>query len=434
MINKKMDAVSCGIDFGTSNSTCAIAHNTKIELIDLEDGKKTIPSAIFFHENGDIDFGRAAIRSYLKGFEGRLMRGLKSVLGTPLMNDKTRIGNRRILFTQALEKFLQHIKSKADQKVGETIEQVVLGRPVHFHDDNPEADLESEDALRQIAHDIGFKHVTFQYEPIAAAYAHEQKISSMKLSMVIDLGGGTSDFTVIRLDPKKKITSDRQSDILANFGIRIGGTDFDQKISMKKFMPHLGLGSKYSPPNHPDKVMNVPIRSYADLSDWSRVNMAQSARSIRATEKTLRGAHDTEKLSRLLSVQRDQLGHKLLQLVENTKIDLTEKETSVGDLSSLGIKSNIELSRSQMEGDIFEQVERIKKGVQNCLAMAGVKSKDIDLIVLTGGSTELAIINRMVEEVFPRAEISNDNKFASVGLGLAEYAKHYYNHQKRDAI
>jgi hypothetical chaperone protein len=338
------------------------------------------------------------------------------------MMDKTRIGNRRVPFRDVLTAFLGHIKNKAEANVNQPIARVVMGRPVHFHDDNPGADQESQEFLRDIAHDIGFKQVTFQYEPIVAAYAHEQIIEHPKLSIVIDLGGGTSDFTIIRLDPDNHGTGDRADDILASHGIRVGGTDIDNRLSMRQFMPHLGLGSHYSPPHHDDKVMNVPIRPYADLSDWSRVNRAQSQASIRETENLLRGAHDPDKIKRLLSVQQDKLGHKLLGMVEDTKINLTGSNTATTSLSDIGIDTKVTVQRAEMEGDIAPLITRINDGVHDCLGQAGVMADEIELVILTGGSTELPIINRMVGEIFPQASVSNKNKFGSVGLGLAQYA------------
>ena len=131
-----------------------------------------------------------------------------------------------------------------------------MGRPVHFRDNDPSGDAQAQAELEKIARSVGFKHVAFQYEPIAAAFAHEQNLSSEKLAFVVDIGGGTSDFTVIRLSPTRKLKLDRSDDVLANTGVRIGGNDFDKDLSLKSFMPCFGLGSEY---RSGDKNIKIPF-------------------------------------------------------------------------------------------------------------------------------------------------------------------------------
>lgn len=412
--------ISCGIDFGTSNSTCAVFNGAEVISVSLEGDNTVIPSAIFFSsEDRSTYFGKAAIQRYVEGEEGRLLRGLKSILGTSLMDERTVVGNKSRSFVDILSIFIGNIKSKADEFAGKSIENVVMGRPVHFHDNNPSADDKSEAVLRGIAEKIGFKNIHFQYEPIAAAYSHEQALDEEKIALVVDLGGGTSDFTVIRLSPERKTRADRKDDILATSGVRIGGTNFDKSLSMGSFMPYLGLGSVYHSEFDKGKILEVSSKVYDDLSDWPFIHQAQGVKAIAQTNELLRTAAEPEKLSRLLAVQEKHQGHAFLQAVEQAKIKLTDVENYKADLSALGLNFGVETSQEDFVAFIQAMVERIEQSMDGCIAKAGCTNDDIGLVILTGGSSEIPVINEMVGLKFPNAKLSKDDKFGSVGRGLA---------------
>lgn len=413
-----------GIDFGTSNSTCAIVRDDLASLIPLEKSHTALPSAMFFYDEGGVLFGRDAISAYLDGEEGRFMRGLKSILGTSLMKEKTRVSKTNIEFTDIIKIYIRHLKIQAEKHVDSAIHDVVLGRPVHFHDNDTDADQASEDTLKQIASELGFKNISFQYEPIAAAFAHERNIKEEKLALVVDLGGGTSDFTVIRLSPQKNIQPNRQGDILSTSGIRVGGTNFDQKLSLSSFMPYLGLGGFYESEMERSKVLPIPPYVYYQLSDWPQVHFGQTPQAIRETKSILRTAQQQEKIERLLYLQETGLGHALLQVVEQTKISLTDQHEVTSNLRQMGLGFDVSVTRTDFEKSISDLVARILLSIETCLDLAGVQDSDIDLVILTGGSSELPVINQMIQRKMPHADISNDNKFGSVGLGLAYNASY----------
>ncbi len=411
--------VACGIDFGTSNSTVAVSDAKGKYLVELEDGYTTLPSALFFQKSKGPLFGRAAIDAYMYGDEGRFMRGLKKILGTSLMEDKTLVGSRSVTFTEILQIFIGHLKAQAENAAGKAIDHVVMGRPVHFHDNDEDADQKSEATLKKITHAAGFKHTEFLFEPIAAAFAHEEKINGEKLALVVDLGGGTSDFTVIRLSRDRMEHDDRREDILSTSGVRIGGTTFDYRIALKNFMPELGMGSQYHDIFEKDKYMRVPNHVYFQLSDWAMVNFAQTKAAISETMDIKKRSRSPKKISRLLKLQQDHLGHALLGEVEKSKIALTDAETVQARFAELDEDFAVSLSRSGFEDTIGDDVARIFGSITECLSLAGVAQEQINLVILTGGSTELPLINRLVREKFPHATISQGNKLDSVGLGLA---------------
>jgi hypothetical chaperone protein len=418
-----MTNLFCGIDFGTSNSTCAVSTGGDPELIPLENDSQTLPSTIFFPDDSQPVFGREAVNAYINGEDGRLLKALKSVLGTSLMQEKTLINNKAVSFTDILALYFKNLKNTTERHTGQDINSLVLGRPVHFHDNNEAADKKSQDTLEDVAKSVGFKNIVFQFEPIAAAFSHEMRLQNEKLSLVVDLGGGTSDFTIIRLSPLNSQRSDRQQDILATTGIRVGGTNFDKSLSLNSFMPPLGLNSFYTDPFKKDKKLPLPSKVYHELSDWAKVPFAQTQKSLRDTKTILNTALEAEKVERLLEIQEKHLGHSLLQTVEHAKISLTGQSSTTASFQEIDKPFEIELGRLDFEAVIDEHIQRISKAIGDCLAQAQVKAEDIKLIVLTGGSTELPVINALINKTFPHAEISNDNKFGSVGLGLAQYAK-----------
>ncbi|NCC21772.1 MAG: Hsp70 family protein [Alphaproteobacteria bacterium] len=423
-------SIYLGIDFGTSNSTSAVSNGKEATLVPLESGKTNMPSALFFADTGGVLFGREGIQAYTEGEDGRLMRGLKSILGTALMEEKTLVNRTLRSFEEILAIYLQNLKRKSEEFAGSVIENVVMGRPVHFHDHNRNADTSSRDMLEKIALGIGFRNVRFQFEPIAAAFAHERGLQGEKLSLVVDLGGGTSDFTVIRLSPHRSLLDDRSSDILATSGTRVGGTNFDKRLSMASFMPSLGLGSQFRSDFDQNKLLDMPLKTYSELSEWPLVNFAQTDKAIRETRSLLRNALEPQKLERLLHVQKEKLGHRFLQVVEETKIRLTEFAEASVSMTELGLDFEVSARKAEFENSIGDYIRKISLTLDECLLKAKVKPQDIDLVILTGGSSELPVINQLVGQKFPGVDVSKNDKFGSVGLGLAYSAGHVFRQQR----
>ena len=418
-----MSQISCGIDFGTSNSSLAIATVDNIELIKTENDQHTIPSAMFFLRKGNIPYyGREAMNMFLDKNPGRLMRSLKRVLGNPIMKQGTMVNGEIMKFDMIIASFLKQIKDKADEQVQQNIEYVTMGRPVHFADNNEGADQRAEEELRNIAKQLGFKHISFQYEPIAAAFAHEAKTSGEKLAIVVDLGGGTSDFTVIRLSQKNMGKADRTGDILSNTGVVIGGNDFDKDLSLAAIMPVVGYRSTYG-----EKNLEVPLKYYHDLSEWSKVNLLYNVKNLSQVKQLLFQSHDKEKFGRLLKILELENGHSLLATTENAKIKLTnleEFETSFDfvedDLTKI-------VSRKEFNDSIANRVNKIRQTALECVELAGIKTEDIDIVILTGGTTEVPMVQEEFSKLFPKAIVSGENKLSSVGLGLAVDSRNRYN-------
>src|SRR5882757_551400 len=235
--------IACGLDFGTSNSAIGVARGDAVALAPLEQGTTLMPSAVFFdyETKGRVLFGTDAIAAYVGQTEGRLMRALKSILGSSLIDEKTSLGDRMVPLAEVVGIFVRQLKRKAEEFAGQEITSVVHGRPVRFVDDDVKADARAQELLEAIARRAGFRDISFVYEPIAAAYHYERTVQSEELVLIADIGGGTSDFSIVRIGPQRRERTDRDRDVLANAGVRVGGTDFDRALNVATVMPLLGL-------------------------------------------------------------------------------------------------------------------------------------------------------------------------------------------------
>jgi len=411
---------ACGLDFGTSNSTMGIADaaNTPA-LLALEDGKPTIPSVLFFSfEDDAIHFGRAGVAEYVTGAEGRLMRSLKSVLGTALIGDTTRVKGKTYGFLDILGIFIGEMKRRAEIELGGPVDSVVVGRPVQFVDDDAKADAEAQQQLEQAVRAQGYSHIDFQFEPIAAALDFERQVRGEKLALIVDLGGGTSDFSVVRVSPERARATDRSGDILATAGVHIGGTDFDRLLSMAKVMPELGLGTMTR-----DRKRYLPVAPYYDLSTWHRINRLYTAKTIRDLSGTRNEAQRPELVETMIAVVEHRLGHRLVGAVEAAKIALSEADRHQFDFNIEGVRITTEISVSDLGAALESSVERITATIGETLQRAGVTAGDIDSLILTGGSTQVPVIVERLRALFPDAEMVRTDVLGSVGLGLAMDAR-----------
>jgi hypothetical chaperone protein len=412
---------TCGLDFGTSNTTLGTLKGNVPVLAELEAGHTTIPSAIFYEVDGATLIGRKAIEAYVEGAPGRLMRSLKSVLGTSLIDETTKTGRERTSFRDIIAWYLGAVKRRAETATGKPLRNVVHGRPVHFVDNNEVSDRKAEATLRDIASDIGFDEVTFQFEPIAAALDYERTLHSEEIALIADIGGGTSDFSIVRLSPERHLKAERQADILANDGVRIGGTDFDRQLSLGVIMPLLGYRTAMKRAG-----LDVPSGYFHDLATWSNINRMYESKVMTEVRQVRYEAKQPELLDRLVRVLDEQRGHTLAMEIEDAKIALSSapKSSIALDWIEPGLAAGV--ARKELVGHTQTLADRITARIEICLAQAGLSADAIDAVFLTGGSVQLAHVRKAITSAVPNARAIDGDTFGAVGKGLTIEAVRRY--------
>ena len=414
-------ARACGIDFGTSNSTVGWLRPGAPTLLTLEAGKPTLPSAVFFNADEEsTHFGRDALAEYLEGYEGRLMRALKSLLGSSLMDGSTEVGGRALPFKDLLASFIGELKTRAEAQAGRSFDQAVFGRPVHFVDDNEIADRRAQDTLEAIARQVGFKDVSFQFEPIGAALHYEAGLDREELVLIADIGGGTADFSLVRLSPERARRVDRREDLLGNAGLHVGGTDFDRALSLEAVMPLLGYRGLMK------SGAEIPSNLFFQLATWHTINFAYTRQAFADFQHIYRDAAARRELDRLARLIGQREGHWLALQVEQAKIDLSTADTTLLHLDRLEAGLAHGISREDFAQATRSLVERVAATVGDLLDQAGVAREQVDTLYFTGGASGVPQLRARIAAELPQARSVEGDLFGSIGAGLAVEAARRY--------
>ncbi len=400
------------IDFGTSNSAAAILVDGAPVRLPIEGDADTLPTAVFFPtEGGDMLLGEAAARALIAGDEGRYMRALKSVLGTSLLNEFRPVGGEQRTLSSIITDFLRVLKSRAEEHTGRSFTRALSGRPVHFHSSDPQRDARAEADLTACYHAAGFEDVQFLFEPEAAALASHGLNRSGTLGLIVDIGGGTSDFSVFRTDGT-------QVDILASHGIRLGGTDFDQVVSMSHAMPNLGHGGELRR-TFGKGLLPVPNDIYADLATWAKIPFLYSRDTRRKVADMLRDAVQPDRMQRLADVIDEQLGHELAFAVERGKIAANSGQVYGIDMTFIEPRLTAPIDRDTLNGALTPFARRIREAMQHTFELATNAPEEIGAVVLVGGSSLMGMVGEQACALCPNAEIRRAQAFTAVVDGLA---------------
>ena len=404
-----------GIDFGTSNSSVGIFRNGKPDLLDINGEGTAVPSAIFYPDEGvEAAFGKRAVSQYTQGVEGRLLRSLKSVLGTSLMLEKTQVRNRRVAFSDIIEDYFIFLNTQLAQQTNQPVDSVVLGRPVHFVDNDQKRDAQAQEQLAVIARNAGFEHIEFQLEPIAAALHYESTLAKEELVVIVDIGGGTADFSVLRLSPEQHAKADRKDDILTTMGIHIGGTDFDRLLSLHSVMPSLGYGSLVQ-----GTTRALPGSLYFDLATWHKIPLLYQRQVQAKVQQMLLDAQQRRPVQALKTIIDERLGHSLARAVELGKIKLSEHtETDIQLLNDEQMLIDVAVTRTDMQLAIENDVEKLRACVAQGLSEALLSPADVVNVFYTGGSSGVPYLRSVFEQMMPQARHTQGDAFGSVCLGL----------------
>jgi hypothetical chaperone protein len=329
------------------------------------------------------------------------------------MTEKTTIRNKRVPFTDIIQDFFKYLQTTLTSNALNVVDSVVVGRPVHFVDEDEARDAQAEDQLRNIALQAGFSHVEFQFEPIAAALNYESTLQAEELALVVDIGGGTADFTIIRLSPNRHQLTERSADILSTVGVHIGGTDFDRLLSLQSVMPLLGMGTGVK---NSDRLL--PGSVYFDLATWHRIPLLYNTGKLNLIKQMQLDAKDREKVSRLYGVVAGHHGHELAGVVEQVKIELSDHTQALFELPVVSSGLSGQVARVSFEEAIEKSVDQLLLCVNDGLSRASIKSCDITSVFYTGGSSSVPLLQKSISQVFPTASQVQGDTFGSVGLGL----------------
>jgi hypothetical chaperone protein len=415
----------CAIDFGTSNSAVALpdtASGGAMRLAPVEGEHVTLPTAVFFNvDEHTREFGRAALASYIDGFDGRLMRSMKSILGSPLAQSTTDLGDgSAIPYTEIIAIFVDHLKRSAEACARAPIERAVLGRPIFFVDDDPRADQLAQDQLEAAARAVGFRDIHFQYEPIAAAFDYESRLTEEGLVLVADIGGGTSDFSLVRVGPQRMQRLERKDDVLAHHGVHVAGTDYDRRVALSTILRELGYQTL-----DPDG-REIPNRVYFDLATWHLINTVYTPK--RTTElKLMRHLYrDAGHHDRLMRVVEQRLGHALAARGEEAKIGVSAGGETMIDLETVEADLRLAFCDGQLVEAGREETRRIVQAARDTVQAAGVAPANVDALYFTGGSTGLRFLTEALSDAFPQARPVFGDRLASVATGLGIHAQRLF--------
>ena len=408
-----------GLDFGTTNTTVAIERDNTCEVLPIGANRRPIiPSLIFFPEfGGELMIGQNAIGGYLNsGMNGRLMQSIKSFL--PDKNFKgTTVGGQ--LGYAALEKLisviLSFVKKQTDAYVGEQVSEVIIGRPALFSPD-PERDALAEARIVNAAHQAGFEEVYVQKEPIAAAFEYERRISGEEIAFIADFGGGTSDFTIMRLGPDHVDKADRSSDILGVDGVNVGGNNFDSSIMWRRLIRYFGSEIEYK---DWDKWLPMPRHLMQDLCRWQRITFLKERKTREFVKHLLRTSNDAEPIERLIALIEENLGFSLFQTIEKAKHNLSSDMDTQLAFNQSGIVINECLSRPEFEELTNTHITKIGACIDQLLATSGLAADQIDSFFVTGGTSYIPAVQKVLIDTFGAMKIRTGDAFISVAAGLA---------------
>ncbi|GAB6847491.1 Hsp70 family protein [Paraburkholderia kururiensis] len=412
----------CAIDFGTSNSAVALPDGASMRLAPVEGAYTTLPTAVFFNTDEHTrEFGRAALAAYVDGFDGRLMRSMKSILGSPLAETTTDLGDgSAIRYTDVIATFLAHLKQCAEACAGSPIARAVLGRPVFFVDDDPRADALAQRQLEAAARSIGLSEIHFQYEPIAAAFDYESRLAEEGLVLVADIGGGTSDFSLVRVGPDRMARIERKDDVLAHHGVHVAGTDFDRRVELTAILPEFGYRTL------DPEGREMPNRVYFDLATWHLINTVYTPKRVTELKLMRHLFCDTRQHDRLMRVVERRLGHALAARAEEAKIGVAAGGETMIDLEEVEEGLRLAFDEAQLIEAGIEETRRIVEAARETVRTAGVAPREVSAVYFTGGSTGLAFLSNALAAAFPDARPVFGDRLASVATGLGIHARRLF--------
>lgn len=413
-----------GIDFGTSNSLASLVQGEKLEFVRFSDNNTSNPTLIYFHEKSKIvDIGTAAVEAYLDDLEenrvvGRLMLSIKTLLPDNKFDHTIVMGHGKQTAAGLAAKFLGVMKQLAEKQFATKFDGVVLGRPVDF------SEL-AVSRLEEAAHLAGFKEVVFWLEPVAAAMAHEMKSSEEELLCVVDIGGGTSDICVIETSPRRTLQPNRINDIKATQGVNLAGDAFSSQIMKHRLAERFGESSTFKSLG---KTLPFPVHITNTLTSWHRIHQLNEPKTSSSLASILVSSDRPDDVRRLIELIRHHYGFQLFRAIDSAKKHLTDNQSARVKFASLQL--NQEIARADFESLIQPIATKIESAIDECLRSASVTPAQIKQVLLTGGSSQVPLISRIISDKFGAEKIIRPDYFSSIATGLGYVASRITNERK----
>jgi hypothetical chaperone protein len=424
----QLDAV--GFDFGTTNSSVALVNGESgvrlASFPSLGAQVESFRSVLYLEQfrtgNGlrrtHAFTGPAAIERYLQAEEqGRLIQSLKSHLSSPSLTG-TEIFGRRYKLEDLISRMLGDLRKHAAQQFEKPIRYAMVGRPVRFVGaETPEDDDFAVSRLREAFAAAGFERVDFELEPVAAACAYEATLDHDELILIGDFGGGTSDFSLLRVGPDVRRRGRTPQDLLGNSGVGLAGDAFDARIVRKLVSPALGSDAEARSLNK--LLPAVPAWIYANLERWHYLSFLRT-NNVREILKSARiRALEPEKIQALITLIDEDLGYQLHQAVQQVKFELSRSHSAEFRFRDGSMDLCIPVTRSDFELWIEGDLQAIEGAVDKLIKASGIDPREVDRVFLTGGSSFVPAVRRIFETRFGKDRIRSGNEFTSVAHGLA---------------
>src|SRR5580698_5646298 len=426
--NSPIPTPAIGIDFGTTNSSVALSRAGQIELVRFarRGGETESFRSVLYLErirqSGHLRIGSwtgpAAIEHYLDAEKkGRLIQSLKSYLSSSNLTG-TEILGRHFSFEDLISRILTDLRLNAERQFGIEIRSATVGRPVRFvgaETDQDEAFALSR--LRRAFELAGYERIEFTMEPVAAAYAYESTLDHDELILIGDFGGGTSDFSLLRVGPGIRRRGRSPQDLLGNSGLGLAGDAFDARIVRKLVSPALGSESHARSLN---KILPaVPAWIYANLERWHYLSFLRTRNVIEILKSAHKRALEPEKIEALITLVDEDLGYHLHQAVQRVKLELSQSTNAEFHFRDGSMDLQISVTRSDFEAWIKEELQAIEVCVDSLLRTSGVAPHEVDRVFLTGGSSFVPAVRRIFSARFGENRVRSGNEFTSVAHGLA---------------
>ncbi len=416
-----------GIDFGTTNSALAVAEPgtaPRLAHFDAPGGSTPIFRSILYfeREGGDgplrVSAGPRALATHLHSEErGRMVQSLKSFLSTRLFSSTSIMGA-----TYRLEGLigilLAELREAAQAELGPLEGTVVVGRPVRFVGaETADDDRLAQTRLEASLHNAGFKEVVFEYEPVAAAYFYERELERDELILIGDFGGGTSDFSLLRVGPSFRGERARARGLLGTGGVGVAGDAFDGELVRHELAPRLGHGARYR--SIFGRELEVPRWIFSHLERWHHLSFLRAPRTLGLLHDLRREALEPEKLDALLHVVGADLGLRLYSAVEHTKVALSERERGPFRFEDGPVAIDAEVARHDFEDWIGAELRAIEGCVSELLDRSAIRPAELDRVFLTGGSSFVPAVRRLFTERFGAEKVRSGAELTSVAAGLS---------------